>query len=224
MRLADWAKRWDSPPRRETVGEKIKAFINPPPPVKAQILNATYKIGTQINRLDFALSKLNSHDKMLFEKTVDALVQGDKAKAAMYANEVAEVRKMAKTLLTIRYALERVKLRLETALVVGDTMRYLAPAVAALKQVTGYLKGMMPDVFTELIEVEESLNVAMMQMTTVAPIQLNSEFVSEEARKILQEASVVAEQKLKQHFPELPSLQSAPSALQDLEATVEEGK
>ncbi len=224
MRLADWAKRWDNPPRRETVGEKVRTFINPPPPVKVQILNASYKISAQISKLDFSLAKLNSYDKSLFEKVVDALVQGDKAKAAMYANEVAEVRKMAKTLLTIRYALERVKLRLDTALVVGDTMKQLAPAVAALKQVTGYLKGMMPDVFTELIEVEESLNIAMMQMTAAAPVHVSSEYVSEEARKILQEASVVAEQKLKQQFPELPSLQAAPSALQDLEATVEEGK
>jgi len=170
MGLSDWAKRWDSPPRRETVGEKIKQLVSPPPPVKVQILNANYKIAAQISKLDFSLAKLTSYDKSLFEKVVDALVAGDKAKAAMYANEVAEVRKMAKTLLTIRYALERVKLRLETALVVGDTMRHLAPAVAALKQVTGYLKGMMPDVFTELVEVEESLNIAMMQMTAVAPV------------------------------------------------------
>jgi len=220
--LSDWARRWDSPPKRETVGEKIKQLVSPPPPVKVQILNANYKIAAQISKLDFSLAKLTSYDKSLFEKVVDALVAGDKAKAAMYANEVAEVRKMAKTLLTIRYALERVKLRLETALVVGDTMRHLAPAVAALKQVTGYLKGMMPDVFTELVEVEESLSVAMMQLTASAPVQLDSEYVSEEARKILQEASVVAEQKLKQQFPELPSLQ-APTAIKDLEGTVEEG-
>ncbi|MEB3851502.1 MAG: Snf7 family protein [Desulfurococcales archaeon] len=224
MRLADWAKRWDTPARRDTVGEKVKSFINPPPPVKVQILNAIYKLSAQINKLDFSLAKLNSYDKTLFEKVVDALVQGDKAKASMYANEVAEVRKMAKTLLTIRYALERVKLRLDTALVVGDTMKQLAPAVAALKQVTGYLKGMMPDVFTELVEVEESLNIAMMQMTAVAPVQLSSDYVSGEAQAILREASLVAEQKLKQQFPEIPSIQEAPAALKDLEATVEEGK
>ncbi len=223
MGLSDWAKRWDTPPRRETVGEKIRQLVSPPPPVKVQILNANYKIAAQINKLDFSLAKLTSYDKTLFEKVVDALVEGDKAKAAMYANEVAEVRKMAKTLLTVRYALERVKLRLETALVVGDTMRHLAPAVAALKQVAGYMKGMMPDVFTDLVEVEESLNLALMQMTASAPVNLSSEYVTEEARKILQEASVVAEQRLKQQFPDLPSLQ-APTAMGESQASVEEGK
>jgi division protein CdvB (Snf7/Vps24/ESCRT-III family) len=210
--LTDWSKRWDKPPARETVGSKIKSLINPPPPVKHQLIQAIYKIGAQINKLDFSLNKLQHYDKQLFEKVVNSLMQGDKTKANMYANEVAEVRKMAKILMTIRYALERVKLRLETALIVGETQANLAPAIVALKQVTGYLKGMMPDVFTELIEVEENLNMAMMQMTTSVPIDLSSEFVTEEARKILHEASVVAEQRLKQQFPELPALQ-APASL-----------
>ena len=211
MSLSNWAKRWDKPPSRETVGNKIKNFVNPPPPVKHQLIQSIYKIGAQINKLDFSLNKLQHYDKQLFEKVVNSLMQGDKAKANMYANEVAEVRKMAKILMTIRYALERVKLRLETALIVGETHANLAPAIVALKQVTGYLKGMMPDVFTELMEVEENLNLAMMQMTTSVPIDLSSDYVTEEAQKILHEAGVVAEQRLKQQFPELPSLQAPAS-------------
>jgi division protein CdvB (Snf7/Vps24/ESCRT-III family) len=78
---------------------------------------------------------------MLFEKTVNALVEGDKSKAAMYANEVAEVRKMARVIMTVRYALERVKLRLETAVIFGDVQANLAPAIVALRQVAGYIKG-----------------------------------------------------------------------------------
>lgn len=207
MSISEWSKKWDKPPARETVGAKIKNFISPPPPAKHQIIQAIYKIGGQINRLEFSLNKLHQYDKQLFERVVNALMQGDKSRATMYANEVAEVRKMAKVLMTIKYALERVKLRLETALIAGETYANLAPAIVALKQVTGYLKGMMPDIFTELIEVEESLNVALMQMSSTVPIDLSSEFVTQEARKIIEEASVVAEQRLRQQFPELPSLQ-----------------
>ena len=222
MGLNDWPKRWSGPTRRETVAEKVKNMVSPPAPVKQQIIQAIYKISTQIQKLEFSLKKLQSYDHQLFEKTVSALMQGDKSRAAMYANEIVEVRKMAKLLLTIKYALERVKLRLDTALVVGETHAQLAPAVAALKQVAGYLKGMMPDVFTELVEVEESLSTALMQMTTSVPIDLSSEFVSEEAAKILKEASVVAEQRLKQQFPELPTLQ-VPSSSQQT-ASVEDGR
>ena len=212
MGLEDWAKRWSGPSARESAAKKIKELINPPPPIKQQIINAIYKINAQINKLDYNLSKLQSYDKQLFEKTVNALIEGDKSRAVMYANEVAEVRKMAKVLMTVRYALERVKLKLETALIVGDTQANLAPALVALRQVIGYLKGMMPDVFTELVEVDEALQTTMMQMTSTAPIPLDSPYITEEAQKILKDASLVAEQRLKQQFPELPSIEAPAKA------------
>jgi len=114
--LDTWAKRWNAPTRRETVGKKIKEFINPPASLKQQIINAVYRINTQIHRLDYSLGKLQIYDKQLFEKVVNALVEGDKTRATMYANEVAEIRKMAKIILTVKYALEKVKIKLDTAL------------------------------------------------------------------------------------------------------------
>ncbi len=223
MGLTDWSKRWSGPSKRETVKDKVRNLINPPAPIKQQIIHAIYRINTQINKLDYNIQKLQKYDSNLFEKIVNALMQGDHTRAAMYANEVAELRKMAKVLYTIRFALERVKLRLETSLVVGETHAQLAPAVVALKQVAGYLKGMMPDVFTELVEVEESLNAALMQMTTTVPVELNTEFVSEEAMKIIEEAKVVADQRLKQQFPEIPTSIGIPGATGAGQAAASEG-
>lgn len=203
----EWARKWIGNENEEGIGKKIREFISPPPPAKQQIVSALYKIGAQINKLDYSLSKLQSYDKMLFEKTVNSLVEGDKGKAVMYANEVAEVRKMAKIIMTVKYTLERVKLRLETAVIFGDVQANLAPAIAALKHVTVYIKGMMPDLLPELMEVEENLQVALMSVTAQAPIGIESSFVTEEAQRILKDASIVAEQKLKEVFPEMPSLE-----------------
>lgn len=210
-KVEEWARRWTGPEEEASLARRVKELISPPPPVKQQIITALYKIGAQINKLDYSLAKLQSYDKMLFEKTVNALVEGDKSKAAMYANEVAEVRKMAKVIMTVKYALERVKLRLETAVIFGDVQANLAPAIVALRQVAGYIKGMIPDVFAELVEIDESLQIAMMQATTQAPIMLDSTYVTEEAQKILRDASIVAEQRLKEAFPELPTFEKVPS-------------
>ncbi len=224
MGIEKWAKSWQGKPKKETIGDKIKGFIAPPPPARQMVIHAIYKLNTQIHRLDYSLAKLQSHDKQLFEKTVNALIEGDKAKASMYANEIVEIRKMAKVIMTVRHALERVKIRLETYLVIGDMQASLAPAVVALRQVTGYLKGMMPDVFAELMEIDEALQATIMQTTLEAPGLLSSEYVSEEAQKILRDASIVAEQRLKQQFPELPSLEIPTSTGTPNAASVEEGK
>ncbi|MCE4607504.1 MAG: Snf7 family protein [Caldisphaeraceae archaeon] len=209
--LNDWNKRWYEQ-KKDTIGQKIMNTIRPPPPLKNQITSAIYKIAMQISKLDYNLGKLEAYDKQLFEKTVNSIVEGDKSKAGMYANEVAEVRKMAKVLLTVRFALERVKLRLDTTLIFGDVNADLAPAIVALKNVAGYLKGMMPDVFTELIGVDEELQMAMMQYSSGNVPILENEYVTEEARKILKDASLVAEQRMKQEFPEIPSIEGIPSS------------
>lgn len=219
-----WAKRWKNDPSRVTIAKKIRDVVSPPGPMRAQIVNAIYKISSQIQKLEYNISKLQNHDKNLFEKTVNALIDGDRTRAAMYANEIAEIRKMAKIIMTVKYALERVKIRLETALVVGDTHASLAPAVVALKQVAGYLRNMMPDVFTELIEVDESLQMTLMQTTAAVPDMISASHVSEEAEKILKEASLVAEQKIKEKFPELPKLDAAVPSTSLPGAVVEEGK
>ncbi|MCE4619873.1 MAG: Snf7 family protein [Desulfurococcales archaeon] len=225
MSLERWSKNWGGPSKRQTIGEKFRNFINPPGPIRHQVVNAIYRLTAQINKLEYSLSKLQAYDKQLFEKTVNALIEGDKAKARMYANEVAEIRKMAKIILTVRHALEKVKIRLDTYLIVGDVQANLAPAVVALKGVAGYLKGMMPDVFTELMEIDEALQATMMQTAVAAPAMVGGEVVTEEAQKILKDAAIVAEQRLKQNFPELPVLEGAPaqSSLPG-QASVEEGK
>ena len=224
MSLDKWAKNWGGPSKRETIGEKFRNFINPPGPIRRQVVNAVYRISSQIHKLDYSLSKLQAYDKQLFEKTVNALIEGDKTKARMYANEIVEIRKMAKIILTVRHALERVKIRLDTFLIVGDVQANLAPAVVALKGVAGYLKGMIPDVFTELMDIDEALQITMMQTAVAAPEVFGGEVVSEEAQKILKDAALVAEQKLKQNFPELPVLDSLPASTGATQASVEEGK
>lgn len=210
--IESWSKRWNEEPKKETIAEKVKNFVSPPPPLKRQIMLASYRVAAQMNKLDYTLSKLQAYDRQLFEKVVNSLTEGDRSRAAMYANEVAEVRRMTKVIMTVRYALEKVKLRLDTTLIMGDVNADLAPAIVALKQVAGYLRGTMPDVFTDLMDIDEELQTAVTQYTSGAVPMFDNEFVTDEAQKILKEASIVAEQRMKQEFPELPSVEGAPTS------------
>ncbi|MGC9071511.1 MAG: Snf7 family protein [Acidilobus sp.] len=206
--VESWPKRWNEESKRETIAEKVREFISPPPPLKKQIMMASYRVASQMNKLDYTLSKLQAYDKQLFEKVVNAIIEGDKSRAAMYANEVAEVRRMAKIIMTVKYALEKVKLRLDTTLIMGDVNADLAPAIVALKQVAVYLRGTMPDVFADLMDIDEQLSAALTQYTSGAVPLFENEYVTDEAQKILKEASIVAEQRMKQEFPELPSVEA----------------
>ncbi len=224
--LQDWSKRWNEENAKETIADKIRNFVSPPPPLKKQIMMASYRIASQINKLDYTLSKLQGYDRQLFEKVINSIIEGDRNRAAMYANELAEVRKTSKAIMTVRYALEKVKLRLDTTLIIGDVNANLAPAIVALRQVAGYLKGAMPDVFADLMDIEEDLQMTMTQYTSGAVPLFDNEYVTDEAQKILKEASIVAEQRMKQEFPEIPSVESAstPAGTQQGSATAAASK
>jgi division protein CdvB (Snf7/Vps24/ESCRT-III family) len=210
-----FGKKW-SPQETESIVDKVKARISPPPPVRYRITMALFKIKVQKNRLEYTLNKLQERANSLFEKVVDAQVKKDADRAALYASEVAEVRKVAKTILSSIFALERIGLRLETVRDVGDLVSAMGPVVGVVKEVKQNLMGIMPEVAFELGEVDEILQGTVTELGEFTGVEMNNIYVTDEARKVMEEASAIAEQRMKEQFPELPSgsvnLPAPPSA------------
>ncbi|MCC6052000.1 MAG: Snf7 family protein [Fervidicoccaceae archaeon] len=211
-----FAGRWAPADNKENVWDKIKDKISPPPPVRHRVTMALYKLKVQKNRLEYTLNKLQQRGNALFEKVVDAQVKKDQARAIMYASEVAEVRKIAKSIMSAIYALERISLRLETVRDVGDLITALGPVVSVVKEVKTRLLGIMPDVAFELSEVDELLQTAVYELGEFTGINMSEIAPSDEAKKVLEEAAAIAEQRMKEQFPEIPisrdSLPAPPTA------------
>lgn len=158
---------------------------------------------------------MKERDQALFERVVKAQMEKDQAHAAMYAAELAELRKMTKALMMAKIAVERIILRLETVLVVGDVVSGLAPVVAVVKDIRKHLLSVVPEIGLELAEVGELLESVMMETGEFHEWSVASPSVySEDAKKILEEAAIVAEQRMKEYFPELPSTLPSPSGEQ----------
>jgi len=153
---------------------------------------------------------MQQHDKEMFDKCVRAQIAKDNARASMYANECAQIRKMAKVTLQCQLALMQAGLRLETAREFGNIASMMAPVASVVKSVQGHITGIIPEVGYELAEIGESLNSVVYDVG--GPLSSDSviQASSEGAQKILTEASALAEQRIQQHFPELPT---APSPL-----------
>ncbi len=202
-RLEKFVKDWDDS-SKPSVKERIARIIHPPPPMRYKLAMALYKVKIQVNRLEHLFNKLQERDKMLFEKVVSAHMMKDSARAAIYANEVAEVRKIAKTVLRAQLALEQVALRLETVRELGDVLVTMAPIVEVIKDIKQHLKGIVPEIAFELDEVDTMLHSIVLEAGEFTGTAIDTTVVSGEAKKILEEASIIAEQRMKERFPELP--------------------
>ncbi|AHC50938.1 hypothetical protein SUSAZ_02300 [Sulfolobus acidocaldarius SUSAZ] len=174
-------------------------------PLKYRLVQAQYRVRSMVSRLDVYIGRMQERDKVLFERVVESQMSKDQSRAAMYANELAEIRKITKQLLTTQIALEQVSLRLETVTELGDIFANLIPVMGVINELKTSLKGVMPELSIELGELGEGLQEIVIEAGEFSGVSGISATYSPEARQILEEASVVAEQRMKEKFPSLPT-------------------
>jgi len=184
--------------------DRVKNAVSPKP-MRQRLIETTHKLQLQLHRLERASADVEARDKFLYDKCINSMKHNDVARAKIYAEECAQIRKVAKITLNSQFALERVVLRLEVVKESGD----LAHNMSSLKSVVGTIRtdlsNIMPEISLKLAEVDESLSSMVLDMGEATGTFSSSGAPSEEGSKILAEAAVLAEQQVKDRFPELPA-------------------
>jgi len=191
-------------------------------PLKERIEQALFRLNTQKAKLEQTSMRLQQRDKEMFQRTVGAELSKDSSHARLYANECAEIRKMAHIVLSSELALERVILRLQTIEEFGDIMTQIAPVIGIVRETRGRIAGVIPEVANELGEVNDMLSDMSLESGGVEGDQ-NYEIQSSggEAKKVLEESGLIAEQQMKERFPELPVPGARESQQQQAKTAVE---
>ena len=199
-----FSKKWETRREEQPLTNRVKEAVKPPGPLKPRLDFAVRRIELQVQKLDQATDRFGQRDKTIFARIVDAYTKHDTARANVFANELAEIRKMEKLIINARLALEQIVLRLRTVSELGDVVSTLGPAVGVLRSVRAGLVSVFPEAESELGEIGNMLSGIMMEAGTGSGMTLNFDNVNEDAGKILTEAATVAEQRVKEKFPDLP--------------------
>ena len=207
-----FAKRWEEGDKRS-----IRDILKPSVPLRSKIELAIRRIEAQIQYLEGTLNRFSERDKYLFSKVVDAYSKNQIQRANVFANELAELRKMTNFMMNAQLALERVVLRLRTVSQLGNAVVNLAPAIEVLRSVKAGISGILPNAERELDQVGTMLNDIMVEAGHMTGMNPDFEVASEDAQRILREAAMVAEQRMKEKFPELPSLKKTEDYGEDIE-------
>ena len=191
--------------RKIPLSERIKEAIQPTP-LRRKISSTHHRLKVQLKHLERKSYQLQARDKDLYNKCVSALQANKNEMATMYANECAEIRKMVMTTIKSQLALEQVALRLETIKDFGDVTFLMSSVLSVIGGVKTQLENMLPEISTELSDIGESLQTTVVEMGEATEQSFDISIPTEDANKILVEAGVVAEQKMKDQFPEMPSI------------------
>jgi division protein CdvB (Snf7/Vps24/ESCRT-III family) len=176
-----------------------------PPPVREVASKSIYTLRIQQNKLEQASYRLKERDRILFESCTGALKRNNKERAAMCANEIAEVRKLLKFLYSVQLAIERVVLRLETLKELSDIVIDLKPALKLLQNVSSDLFQVLPDVSSELNNVNDTIRETLYATRISADeslIPVGKKTAAGE--EVLSEVSSFLEKKLSETLPEPP--------------------
>jgi division protein CdvB (Snf7/Vps24/ESCRT-III family) len=188
----------DNPSITDRLREAIK-----PTPVKRRIQMASYKLRTQTTRLEKTIGQMESRDRTLRDK---ALEVRDTQSATLFANECVQIRKLIKTSLSSQISLEQVLLRLETVEQFGDMIHGMGSVRGILTTVRSELEGKLPEISTGIHDIEDSLENLTTEIGEAVDADGNYVLPSDDSARILKEADLMAEQKMKEKFPEIPQI------------------
>jgi division protein CdvB (Snf7/Vps24/ESCRT-III family) len=202
--MSTFAGKWEKQ-NSQSFGTRVRDSVRSPGPLKPRLDLAIRQIQVQVAKLDSTSTKLRERDNSIFGKVVASLQKHDTQHASVFANELAEIRKMNKMVTQAKLALEQIVLRLNTITELGDIVVTLTPAMAVIRNVKQGLVGVLPEAESEIGEISGLLSSILVDAGTVGGYSLNFEAANEDAERILAEASAVAETRMKEKFPEIPT-------------------
>jgi len=168
------------------------------------ILEATRELGKCYSRIELVCSKLAKRNRELFDACVFHTKKGSKARATIYANEIAEIRRILSILEYTRLAVERAIVRLDTLRVISPTLEPLQEAFKEVRNALGLVANVMPSMTPEINKLNNVVNEILentqfnLSMPMVTPVN------DPNAESILREAASLVEEELKTKIPEPP--------------------
>jgi division protein CdvB (Snf7/Vps24/ESCRT-III family) len=202
--MTGFDKNWSNH-NRANAGDKLKESLKNQGPLKPRIETAVNKLQLQTSKLDTMITKLNERDASLFRRVVDSMQRHDTDTAKIHSNELAEVRKISRTLGQAKMALEQVSMRLSTIHDMGDAMVALGPAISSIKSLKPSLGRFVPGADGEINNMQSLLSGIMMDslQSSGMGVEINTSGGGD-VDQIMIEASAVAEQRVNDKFPSIP--------------------
>jgi division protein CdvB (Snf7/Vps24/ESCRT-III family) len=163
------------------------------------------KLKKQQYKLGQVIIKLTRRDKVLFRTCATALKEKNKERAAIFATELAELRKLTKVLYHTQILVERIILRLETLKEFNSAFADLKPVLKNLQSVTKSLGSFMPQMAVEMERVNETIfEVMTMSKIDTSKLEVPTDVKTPGGEEVLAEVAEFLEDQIIEKLPEPP--------------------
>jgi len=202
-RLGD---KWNQIKKSGIVSQKVVDSIKPDFPLKHKIDVAQKQLENQISKLDKLETQLKSKNSVIFDRIVSAQKSNNNSHAKMYANELAEIRKIQKMVNGAKVSMQQVELRLNTVSDLGDVVVTLSPCMSLMKGIIPTINNIMPSATSSMQDVSSVLEEMMSQTTMSNDLSMSqTPAINSDAASILDHAQSIVDGQARTVMPEPPS-------------------
>jgi division protein CdvB (Snf7/Vps24/ESCRT-III family) len=173
-------------------------------PIGELIIETTRELGKCYSRLELFSSKLAKRNEVLFETCSNFIRKNAKARASIYANEIAEIRSVLSVVQHSQLQVERAILRLDTLKMVSPPLQSIEETFCDVKKALGLVGNILPSITPEFTRLNETVNQVLDGTQLNLDLPTNTTLTDPAAKTIIKEASNIVEKQLQEKIPEPP--------------------
>jgi division protein CdvB (Snf7/Vps24/ESCRT-III family) len=148
--------------------------------------------------------RFEKRSRELFERVVSLIKRGERSRAAVYAGEVSQIRNILKMVMTVENLITMTKERLRTVRDLRELSESLMVFGAALETIRGEVEALHPNLTVVFDEITRRVKNMIVETSVEVEGTIDPAVITSNALQVLEEAKRVAEEKVKESFPEPP--------------------
>jgi division protein CdvB (Snf7/Vps24/ESCRT-III family) len=206
-----WVKSEQTLEDKNRANSNIDISIKYSIPLKPRVNAVMDQVNSQVSKLDIILNEIKTKDYETFRSMLSSVKDNNTLNSRISLSNLAQIRKLIKIVSLSKVVFENLNIKLSTVSSIVDLVSILSPGIALVKNVRSSLISYIPESKYEIGSISDLIGGILVDAGQIGSYIINFETANEKASYLINEASLIAEQKIKEEFPDLPDFVSTTS-------------
>lgn len=203
-----WVKSEQTLEDKNKANSNIDISIKYSIPLKPRVDAVMDQVNSQVSKLDIILNEIKTKDYGTFRSMLSSVKDNNTLNSRISLSNLAQIRKLIKIVSLSKVVFENLNIKLSTVSSIVDLVSILSPGIALVKNVRSSLISYMPESKYEIGSISDLIGGILVDAGQIGSYIINFETANEKASYLINEALLIAEQKIKEEFPDLPDFES----------------
>jgi division protein CdvB (Snf7/Vps24/ESCRT-III family) len=203
-----WVKSEQTLEDKNRANSNIDISIKYSIPLKPRVNAVMDQINSQVSKFDIILNEIKTKDYEIFRSMLSSVKDNNTLSSRISLSNLVQVTKLIKVVSLSKVVFESLNVKLSTVSSIIDLVSTLSPGIALVKNVRSSLISYMPESKYEIGSISDLIGGILVDAGQIGSYIINFEIANEKASYLIKEASLIAEQKIKEEFPDLLGFES----------------